>query len=172
MKTTNKSLHSQYNTLARKLANEKRAQEYDMFRRKLAAFTGCEIKPEHSFYPGRRWRIDFAIVDLKIGIEIEGGVFSGGRHTRGAGFVADIEKYNAAATLGWVILRFTPQDLNKITTFETVQKTIESRRFCLDREKLDFILNKALNAAICRKERVRANSNAIAELVADFIKSC
>ena len=128
MKTTNKSLHSQYNTLARKLANEKRAQEYDMFRRKLSAFTGCEIKPEHSFYPGRRWRIDFAIVDLKIGIEIEGGVWSNGRHTRGKGFVDDMEKYNAAATLGWVILRFTPQDLNKITTFETVLKVVELKK--------------------------------------------
>ena len=128
MQKTNKTLHSQYNALARKLANEKRAGEYEMFRRKLAAFTGCEIKPEHSFYPGRRWRIDFAIVDLKIGIEIEGGVFSGGRHTRGAGFVADIEKYNSAATLGWVILRFTPQDLNKITTFETVKKVVELKK--------------------------------------------
>ena len=133
MKNTNKSLHSQYNTLARKLANEKRAGEYDMFRRKLAAFTGCEVKPEHMFYQGRKWRIDFAIVDLKIGIEIEGGVWTYGAHTRGKGFVDDMEKYNAAATLGWVILRFTPQDLNKITTFETVQKTIEARRYCLGR---------------------------------------
>ena len=49
MKTTNKSLHFQYNTIARKLANEKRAREYEMFRRKLAAFVGCEIKPEHIF---------------------------------------------------------------------------------------------------------------------------
>ena len=125
MKTTNKSLHSQYNTLARKLANEKRARDYEMFRRKLAAFVACEIKPEHMFYPGRKWRIDFAIVDLKIGIEIDGGVWTNGRHTRGKGFVDDMEKYNAAATLGWVILRFTPQDLNKITTFETVKKVVE-----------------------------------------------
>ena len=128
MKTTNKSLHSQYNTLARKLANGKRAQEYEMFRRKLAAFTGCEIKPEHSFFLGRKWRLDFAIVDLKIGIEIEGGVWSGGRHTRGNGFVEDMEKYNAAVTLGWVILRFTPQDLNKITTFETIKKVVELKK--------------------------------------------
>ena len=125
MKTTNKSLHSQYNILARKLANENRDREYDMFRRKLAAFTWCEIKPEHIFYPGRKWRIDFAIVKLKIGIEIEGGVWSNGAHTRGKGFIEDMEKYNAAATLGWVILRFTPQDLNKITTFETVKKVVE-----------------------------------------------
>ena len=125
MKTTNKSLHSQYNTLARKLANGKRAQEYEMFRRKLAAFTGCEIKPEHSFFLGRKWRIDFAIVDMEIGIEIEGGVWTCGAHTRGKGFIEDMEKYNAAATLGWVILRFTPQDLNKITTFEIVKKVVE-----------------------------------------------
>ena len=128
MKTTNKSLHFQYNTLASKLANEKRAREYDMFRRKLAAFTGCEIKPEHIFSPWRRWRLDFAIVDLKIGIEIEGGVWANGRHTRGKGFIDDMEKYNAAATLGWVVLRFTPQDLNKITTFETVKKVVELKK--------------------------------------------
>ena len=128
MRTTNKTLHSQYNTLTRKLANEKRASEYDMFRRKLAAFVGCEIKQEHIFFPGRRWRIDFAIVDLKIGIEIEGGVWANGRHTRGKGFIEDMEKYNAAATLGWVILRFTPHDLNKITTFETIKKVVESKK--------------------------------------------
>ena len=125
MRTTNKNLHSQYNSLTRKLANEKRAREYEMFRRKLASFTGCEIKPEHSFYPGRKWRLDFAIVVLKIGIEIEGGVWANGRHTRGKGFIDDMEKYNAAATLGWVILRFTPQDLNKLTTFETIKKVVE-----------------------------------------------
>ena len=125
MKTTNKSLHSQYNTLARKLANGKRAQEYEMFRRKLAAFTGCEIKSEHPFSPGRKWRIDFAIVDMEIGIEIEGGVWTNGAHTRGKGFIEDMQKYNAAVTLGWVILRFTPQDLNKIATFETVKKVVE-----------------------------------------------
>ena len=46
-------------------------------------------------------------------------------YTRWKGFIEDMEKYNAAATLGWVILRFTPQDLNKITTFETVNKVVE-----------------------------------------------
>ena len=128
MRQTNKSLHSQYNALTRKLANGKRAGEYEMFRRKLAAFTGREIKQEHVFYPGRKWRMDFAIVDLKIGIEIEGGAWTNGRHTRVKGFIEDMEKYNAAVTLGWVILRFTPQDLNKITTFETVKKVVELKK--------------------------------------------
>ena len=129
MKTTNKSLHSQYNILARKLANEKRALEYEMFRRKLAAFTGCVVGKEHFFArPVREWRIDVVILDLKIGIEIEGGVWTNGRHTRGKGFIEDMEKYNAAVTFGWVILRFTPQDLNKITTFETIKKVVELKK--------------------------------------------
>ena len=71
---------------------------------------------------------DLAIVDLKIGIEIEGGVWSCGAHTRGKGFIEDMEKYNAAVTFGWVILRFTPQDLNKITTFETIKKVVELKK--------------------------------------------
>lgn len=128
MRTTNRFQKSQYDALSRKRANEAIARQYELFRRTLESFTGCHVVAEHKFHDTRKWRLDFAIVDLKIGIEIEGGVWSGGRHTRGNGFVEDMEKYNAAVTLGWVILRFTPQDLNKITTFETVKKGVELKK--------------------------------------------
>ncbi|UQO04943.1 hypothetical protein L0Z13_11335 [Burkholderia multivorans] len=39
--------------------------------------------------------------------EIEGGVWTGGRHTRGAGFESDAHKYNLAALDGWRVFRFT-----------------------------------------------------------------
>ena len=125
MRTTNRFKKSQYDALNRKRANEAIARQYELFRRTLESFTGCHVVAEHKFHDTRKWRLDFAIVGLKIGIEIEGGVWTNGAHTRGKGFVDDMEKYNAAATLGWVILRFTPQDLNKITTFETVKKVVE-----------------------------------------------
>jgi len=77
----------------------------------------CWHKAEFQFAPPRMWRFDFAIASGKPGgvyaIEIEGGAFTQGRHTRGAGFVKDMEKYNYAALKGWRLLRFTPQQVLK-----------------------------------------------------------
>jgi very-short-patch-repair endonuclease len=67
---------------------------------------GLKPEPEYRFHPTRKWRFDFAFPDRMVAVEIEGGVWTGGRHTRGSGFVADIEKYNAAAALGWFVFRF------------------------------------------------------------------
>jgi hypothetical protein len=66
---------------------------------------------EHRFHPERRWRFDFAWPDLMVAVEVEGGVWVGGRHTRGKGFLADMEKYNHAAEAGWCVLRCTPTTL-------------------------------------------------------------
>lgn len=62
---------------------------------------------EHRFDEVRRWRFDFAWPDRKLAAECEGGVYIQGRHTRGSGFEKDLEKYNAAAIAGWMVLRFT-----------------------------------------------------------------
>ncbi len=67
---------------------------------------------EHRFAPPRRWRFDYAWPEQKVAVEIDGGAFVQGRHTRGAGFVKDMEKSNAAVLAGWRVLRYTPQQLN------------------------------------------------------------
>lgn len=56
---------------------------------------------------GRRWRSDFYI-EPDILVEIEGGVFSGGAHTRGKHFISDCEKYNTATLMGYRVFRFVP----------------------------------------------------------------
>lgn len=68
---------------------------------------------EHRFAPPRRWRFDWAFVEQRIAVEVEGGVFmkGGGRHTRGAGFRNDVEKYGEAAALGWRVFRVLPEQL-------------------------------------------------------------
>jgi very-short-patch-repair endonuclease len=63
------------------------------------------LSREVRFHPTRRWRFDYANIVQKIAVEIEGGVFTRGRHTRGKGYIEDCVKYNAAAALGWRVLR-------------------------------------------------------------------
>ena len=67
--------------------------------------------PEYRFHPVRRWRFDWAFHDERVAVEVEGGAFIGGRHTRGAGFLKDLEKYAEATVLGWRILRVTPTQI-------------------------------------------------------------
>lgn len=66
---------------------------------------------EYTFHPTRKWRADLAFVDAKVLLEVEGGAFTQGRHTRGKGFIEDMEKYNYATASGFKIIRVTPDDL-------------------------------------------------------------
>lgn len=72
---------------------------------------GPSLVREHRFHPGRKWRFDFASPELKVAVEVEGGIFSQGRHNRAMTYAGDCDKYNAAAMLGWVVLRITEVQL-------------------------------------------------------------
>ena len=76
----------------------------------------------------RRWRFDFAYPDRKLAIECEGAVWSGGRHTRGKGFIADCPKYNRATVLGWDILRFTGDMIDSGEAIATLQSYFDDVR--------------------------------------------
>ena len=70
----------------------------------------AQCKPairEYHFHPLRQWRFDFAWPDEQVALEIEGGIWGGGRHTRGAGYQEDCVKYAEALCLGWRVLRVT-----------------------------------------------------------------
>lgn len=85
--------------------------------------------PEYKFHPTRKWRFDFAWPENKIAMEVEGGVWTGGRHTRGAGFLKDCEKYNAAASLGWRIFRFTPKQIRRLEHVPVILEAIKKKDF-------------------------------------------
>ena len=67
--------------------------------------------PEYRFHPVRLWRMDWAWPDQRIGLEVDGGTWIAGRHTRGSGWAKDTEKLNGAAVLGYRMFRCTPADL-------------------------------------------------------------
>lgn len=76
------------------------------------AFGLLPATPEYRFHKKRKWIIDYAYPFIKLGIEIEGGVFSGGRHVRGVGYRGDMEKYNALAEGSWTLLRYEPSRID------------------------------------------------------------
>jgi very-short-patch-repair endonuclease len=81
---------------------------------------------EYKFLEKRKFRFDYAWKEKKLAIEIEGGVWVQGRHTRGAGYIKDMEKYNLATKDGWRLLRFTHQDFKKMETYQFIKECLES----------------------------------------------
>jgi len=83
---------------------------------------------EHMFHPVRKWRFDIAFPDYKVALEVEGGVYSGGRHTRVSGFKKDIEKYNMATEMGWMVFRCLPEDACMLDTLKMIERAIAHRK--------------------------------------------
>lgn len=83
---------------------------------------------EFRFHPERRWLADFRIDDMPILVEVEGGVFSNGRHTRGEGYTKDCEKYSAAAVNGWFVIRGTTAQIKEGLVIQWIEKLIERLR--------------------------------------------
>lgn len=99
----------------------------DLFTAYVHQRLGVECVREYRFHPVRKWRFDYAIPLLKIAIECDGGVFTRGRHVRPVGYLNDMEKFNASSELGWLVLKFTPQQLMKEETIATIRTTIDRR---------------------------------------------
>ena len=89
---------------------------------------GERCEKEWKFHPVRKWRFDYAFPDFKVALEVEGGVFTGGRHTRSVGFMKDIEKYNTAAVLGWIVVRTVPDELYTGKTLTMLKLLIDARK--------------------------------------------
>lgn len=75
---------------------------------------GPILIPEFKFDSKRKFRFDFYCESngLKVALELEGGVWSRGRHTRPSGFLKDMEKYNLAASKGILVFRIPSHDIS------------------------------------------------------------
>lgn len=73
------------------------------------------LEEEYKFHAERKWRFDWCIESLKIAFEYEGIFSEKSRHTNRKGYSKDTEKYNAAASLGWRVFRYTAMNYKNIT---------------------------------------------------------
>lgn len=80
----------------------------------------CEVQ----FAPPRKWRFDY--LWGKVALEVQGGIWTRGRHVRGAALLQEHEKLNAAAVLGFRVLFCTPHDLETGIIFPVIKKALEA----------------------------------------------
>ncbi len=83
-----------------------------------------DFEQEFKFYPERKWKADFHLVGKKILVEVEGGIWSGGRHTRGKGYIGDMEKYNAATMMGYQVIRFSTEQVKSGLAIQQIEKMV------------------------------------------------
>jgi len=94
------------------------------------AAVGCDMIREYKFHPTRKWRLDFADPDTLTAVEIDGGEFSGGSHSRGVGMANDYAKRNSATEMGWAVFQITGAMCKKdpLGWARRVKAVIERRR--------------------------------------------
>ncbi|WP_372404575.1 hypothetical protein ACDW34_07110 [Acinetobacter piscicola] len=83
-----------------------------------------EFQAEFQFNPERRWRADFYIVGSNVLIEVEGGIWSSGRHTRGKGYLGDMEKYNSAQLLGYSVYRYSTEQVKSGKAIDEIRRLV------------------------------------------------
>lgn len=86
-----------------------------------------EFEREFQFCESRKWRSDFHITGTKLLIEVEGGIWSGGRHTRAKGYLGDMEKYNEATALGYQLLRFSTEQVKSGFAVKKIEQVLEGK---------------------------------------------
>ncbi|MCO8092659.1 DUF559 domain-containing protein [Acinetobacter lwoffii] len=107
-----------------KVKGEKVPNEFEAKLARELKTLKIEFEQEFEFHPKRKWRADFHLVGKKILVEVEGAIWSGGRHTRGKGYIGDMKKYNAATMMGFQVLRFSTDQVKSGHAIQQIEKMV------------------------------------------------
>jgi len=88
---------------------------------------GLTLEKEYKYVPGRKFKADGAILELRILIEVDGGIFTGRAHGSISGIKNDMERCNQATLNGWMRFRYTPQQFGKGQPIIDINKFINNR---------------------------------------------
>jgi very-short-patch-repair endonuclease len=114
------------------MAKLKKDPHQDLFirclKKQIKPLADADIEQEFMFHPTRKWRFDYAIPSLKVALEVDGGVWVYGRHNRAKSYIADLEKLNAAASMGWLVLRIVREECFLQKTLNLIKNTVLCRQ--------------------------------------------
>lgn len=80
------------------------------------------------FAPLRKFELDIAFPDSKVGIEIQGGIWNSktGAHGSPLKILRDLEKSNLLVLNGWRVLRYTPAQVRNGEAIKGIKQLIGS----------------------------------------------
>ena len=70
----------------------------------------------------RRFRFDYCWDE--IALEVQGAIFTHGRHTRGSHLLSEYEKLNLAVIEGWAVLFCTPSQITDGSIFPVIRRAL------------------------------------------------
>lgn len=113
-------------TLAKEVARAKREALEDALSMQLRALGLMgDMHRQWAFCPGLRWRFDFAYPGQMLAIEVDGGTWVNGGHSRGSGIEKDCEKLAAAVILGWRVMRATTNQVKDGTAAFWIERALD-----------------------------------------------
>lgn len=124
--------------LRAKQAKQQKSSKEDLFDFQLRSFSLPKFERQYMFAKealGRYWKFDFANIEYKIAVEIEGLVVRKiggetvvtGRHATITGMRDDMIKYASAAVLGWTVLRFEQGQTKSGEAIDFTQRLLHAK---------------------------------------------
>lgn len=80
---------------------------------------------EYQAIKGRKFRFDFAWVDARLLVEVNGGTYTKGAHSTGQGIARDYEKIRLGQDCGWKVYPFDGKAIKSGEAVEIIRKALE-----------------------------------------------
>lgn len=87
-------------------------------------------KRQYRFNPERKWKCDFAWPELRLIVEVEGGIWMAdgkGGHNRGSRMIEDMNRQNWALLNGWLMLRFADKHIKSLEAVKAIDFVVNVR---------------------------------------------
>ena len=82
---------------------------------------------EYTAVEGRKFRFDFAWLEHRLLVEVNGGTYTKGAHSTGRGIARDYEKANLATLDGWRVLMFDGKAVKSGVAVEVIRQALEAK---------------------------------------------